>query len=62
MTEYQKNKLEELDIEFKRRASLIDDKPYKHGFLDGGYSGEYTKLWDWFKEESQRIIKPGQET
>lgn len=59
ITESQKAKLDELEVEFRKRVSEMPERPNtKENVLDNGH-GRFTELWDWYKSEADKIVANG---
>lgn len=55
MSESKETRKAKVIAEFRRRGADIPEKTPEPGKLDNGDSGEFTKLWNWCKEELRKI-------
>lgn len=57
MSESKEDRRAQVIAEFRRRGADIPEKSHNPGeiILDNGNSGEFTKLWNWCKEELRKI-------
>lgn len=61
MSESKEDKRARILEEFRKRSESIPEKEYTGPVLDNGYSGEFTELWNWYKEELRKIEEEQEE-
>lgn len=57
LSEEQKNKLREIEMEFDRKVSEIPEPELHPGRLDNGSCEPYDSIWKWLREEIIKVLE-----